>query len=157
MITSPSGITVLVNEALTPTECLTKGHIGRLSSSGVVSLILCGFEINDVLVMISMSNLYSQPQVTERILGNTIRSMRRQLNRDNSVRLSAHQSAVAFQYAEMLERASGVFGEQASAEDWLSRPCPYLDGLTPLDLIDNAIGFRVVKDYLDRVELGIYQ
>lgn len=83
--------------------------------------------------------------------------MLRQLNKDNLVRLEAHQSAIAFQYAKILERVSGVSGKQATAEEWLSRPCLYLEGLTPLDLIYNAISFQVIKDYLDRIEFGIYQ
>ncbi|NNB29097.1 DUF2384 domain-containing protein [Pseudomonas fragi] len=68
-----------------------------------------------------------------------------------------HPSAVAFQYAKTLEHANVGFGKQETAEDWLNRPCPHLDGLIPLDLIDNSIGFQVVKDYLERIELGIYQ
>lgn len=157
MVKSRSGKSIPGNEAMSPTECLTKEPIGQLPASDVVSLILCGFELNDVLVMISLSDLYSKPQVTERIVGSTRRSMRRRLNQNHLIRLNAHQSAIAFQYAKILERARDVFGKQAAAEDWLSRPCLYLEGLTPLDLIDNAIGFQVVKDYLDRIEFGIYQ
>ncbi|MBP5060564.1 DUF2384 domain-containing protein [Pseudomonas chlororaphis] len=157
MITSQSGKSVPVNGAFTPTECLTKGRVGQLSPSGIVSLILSGFELDDVIAMISLSKLYSTPQITERIVGKTRTLTRRQRNKDNINRLSAHQSAVAFQYAKILEHANFVFGKQTTAEDWLGRPCPHLDGLIPLDLIDNAIGFQVVKDYLERVELGVYQ
>ncbi|WP_081951567.1 antitoxin Xre/MbcA/ParS toxin-binding domain-containing protein [Pseudomonas cremoricolorata] len=157
MITSQSSKSIPVNEVQTPIGCLTKIPIGQLSPSDVVSLVLCGFALHDALVMISLSNLYSRPQVSEKIVGATRRSIRRQLNKNHLVRLSAYQSAVAFQYAKILERASDVFGKQTTAEDWLSRPCRYLEGLTPIDLIDNAIGFQVVKDYLDRVEFGIYQ
>lgn len=157
MITSEIDQSIPVSEARTPTQCLTKGLIGELSQSGIVSLVLCGFELNDVLVMISLSNLYSTPQVTEKILGSTRRSIRRRCNRNNLARLSSHQSAVALQYAKILEYASKVFGKQTTAEDWLSRPCLSLEGLTPIDLIDNPFGFQVVKDYIDRVEFGIYQ
>ena len=157
MIANESGKSVPVNGTLTPTECLTKGRIRQLSPSDVVSLIFSGFELDDVTAMISLSKLYSTAQITERILGKKRRSIQRQRSKDYPVRLSAHQSAVAFQYAKTLEHASVVFGKQETAEDWLSRPCPHLDGLIPLDLIANAIGFQVVEDYLERIELGIYQ
>lgn len=29
--------------------------------------------------------------------------------------------------------------------------------LDPVDLLDNAFGFQAVKDYLERVERGVYQ
>ncbi|CAH0216122.1 MbcA/ParS/Xre antitoxin family protein [Pseudomonas brassicacearum] len=60
-------------------------------------------------------------------------------------------------YAKVLEHAANVFGSQRLAEDWLRKPCMYLDGQVPLELIDNAQGFKVVEDYLTRVELGVYQ
>ncbi|MGD8221470.1 antitoxin Xre/MbcA/ParS toxin-binding domain-containing protein [Pseudomonas thivervalensis] len=60
-------------------------------------------------------------------------------------------------YAKALERAVDVFGSQQLAEDWLRKPCMYLDGQVPLELIDNPPGFQVVEDYLTRVELGVYQ
>lgn len=157
MIANECGKSVPVNEALAPTECLTAGCIGQLSPSDVVSLIFSGFELNDVTAIISLSKLYSTPQITERILGKKRRSIQRQRSKDYPLRLSAHQSAVAFQYAKTLEHVNVVFGKQEIAEDWLSRPYPHLDGLIPLDLIDKAIGFQDVKDYLERIELGIYR
>jgi putative toxin-antitoxin system antitoxin component (TIGR02293 family) len=60
-------------------------------------------------------------------------------------------------YGKALEHAANVFGSQQLAEDWLRKPCTYLDGQVPLELIDNAQGFKLVEDYLTRVELGVYQ
>ena len=72
--------------------------------------------------------------------------------------VAMHQkSAVAFQFAKVLEHATTVFGTQRLAEEWLDRPCKHLAGNVPLDLIDNSLGFQVVEDYLERVELGVYQ
>lgn len=157
MITSHGGKSVSFNGAITPTECLTKENVGQLSPYGVFSLIVRGLELDDVINMISLSKLYSMPKTTERIVGMTRRSIKRRLNKNCIARLSAHQSAVAFQYAKTLEHANLVFGKQTTAENWLGRPCPYLDGLIPLDLIDNVFGFQVVKEYLERIELGVYQ
>ncbi|QBZ89325.1 DUF2384 domain-containing protein [Pseudomonas viciae] len=60
-------------------------------------------------------------------------------------------------YVKALEHATDVFGGQRLAEDWLRKPCTYLDDQVPLELIDNPPGFQVVEDYLARIELGVYQ
>lgn len=67
MIANESGKSVPVNGTLTPTECLTKGCIGQLSPSDVVSLIFSGFKLDDVTAMISLSKRYLTTQITERI------------------------------------------------------------------------------------------
>ena len=50
-----------------------------------------------------------------------------------------------------------MFGDQQLAEQWLSRPCKYLDGDIPLDVIHNPMGFQAVEDYLERIKYGVYQ
>ena len=50
-----------------------------------------------------------------------------------------------------------MFGNLQLAENWLQKPCKYLEGHTPLELIDNPLGFQVVDDYLTRIEHGVYQ
>lgn len=57
----------------------------------------------------------------------------------------------------ILKRATAVFGTQKLAEEWLERPCKYLDDNVPLELIDNSFGFQLVEEYLERLELGVYQ
>jgi len=86
----------------------------------------------------------------------TIRTIQRQGSRQPA-HLNSQQSAVAFQYAKVLEHAMNVFGTQKLAEEWLGRPCKHLDGDVPLDVIDNPFGFQAVEDYLERIEYGVYQ
>lgn len=69
----------------------------------------------------------------------------------------AAASAAALQYAKMLDRAINVFGNQMLAEEWLGRPCKYLDGDVPKDVIDNPVRFQAVEGYLERIEHGVYQ
>lgn len=59
-------------------------------------------------------------------------------------------------YAKTLERATAVFGRQRQAENWLQKPCKYLDNHVPLTLIDSLQGFQMVNDYLARIEYGVY-
>jgi len=91
-----------------------------------------------------------------RIMGKSSRTTQRQGTKQPA-HLNSQQSAAACQYAKVLEHAINVFGTQKLAEEWLGRPCKFLDGDVPLDMIDNPVGFQTVEDYLERIEYGVYQ
>ncbi|SDT25288.1 DUF2384 domain-containing protein [Pseudomonas fuscovaginae UPB0736] len=139
-----------------PTEYLLRNDMDQLSSVMVYRLTIKGFALKDVQDMLSLSDLFSNKKIMSRIVGKSIRTLQRQGTRQPAL-LNAQQSAVAFQYAKVLEHAITVFGTQKLAEEWLGRPCKYLDGDVPLDVIDNPVGFQAVEDYLERVEYGVYQ
>ncbi len=134
-----------------PTEYLLRNDMDQLSSVMVYRLTIKGFALKATL-----SDLFSNKKIMSRIVGKSIRTLQRQGTRQPAL-LNAQQSAVAFQYAKVLEHAITVFGTQKLAEEWLGRPCKYLDGDVPLDVIDNPVGFQAVEDYLERVEYGVYQ
>jgi putative toxin-antitoxin system antitoxin component (TIGR02293 family) len=140
-----------------PTEYLLRIDVGQLSQVMVYKLTVKGFELKDVQDMLSTSDLYSTNKIMSRIVGKSIRTLQRQGSSKQPVHLNAQQSAVAFQYAKVLEHAMHVFGTQKLAEEWLGRPCKSLEGDVPLDVIDNPIGFQAVEDYLERIEYGVYQ
>lgn len=140
-----------------PTEYLFRSESGQLSQVMVYRLTVQGFDLKDVQAMLSISDLYSAGKIMSRIMGKSIRTIQRQGSSKQPAQLNSQQSAVAFQYAKVLEHATKVFGTQKLAEEWLGRPCKYLDGDVPLDVIDNPIGFQTVEDYLERIEYGVYQ
>ena len=140
-----------------PTEYLLRSDPGLLSPTMVYKLTAEGFEMKDVQDMLSISDLYSAEKVLTRIVGRSARTIQRQSKGNQTVRLSSVQSAVAFQFATLLERATKVFGTQMLAEEWLGRPCRYLEGEIPLDVVSNPVGFQVVNDCLERIEYGVYQ
>lgn len=145
-----------VPAARSPTAYLFGGESGNLSTIRIYLLTKDGFQLKDVQNMLSSSALYSTQKVWSRIVGKSVRTIQRQGSKQPA-QLNSQQSAVAFQYAKVLEHAIAVFGTQKAAEDWLGSPCKYLEGGVPLDLIDNPVGFQAVEDYLERVELGVYQ
>lgn len=121
-----------------------------------------GVEFRALKEMVSRSSLFSTAEVLIKITGQSRRSLQRMAlaadTAPNEVhRLTPQQSTVAYQFAQVLEHATEVFGTQELAEQWLTKPCKYLDGIAPLELIDNALGFQAVEDYLERVKLGVYQ
>ncbi|KPW49858.1 Uncharacterized protein ALO54_01221 [Pseudomonas syringae pv. philadelphi] len=140
-----------------PTEYLLRTDAGQLSQVMVYKLTVKGFELKDVQDMLSISDLYSTNKIMSRIVGKSVRTIQRQGSSKQPAHLNSQQSAVALQYAKVLEHATHVFGNQKLAEEWLGRPCKYLDGDVPLDVIDNPIGFQTVEDYLERIEYGVYQ
>ncbi|KIQ60787.1 hypothetical protein RL74_03815 [Pseudomonas fluorescens] len=139
-----------------PTEVLLQGRKGdeRLL---IIRYAQEGFYLSDVKEMLSTSTLYLEHDLVQRITGKSVRTVQRLAKETQPIRLNPQQSTVAFQYAQVLEQAINVFGSQSLAEDWLRKPCKYLDGHVPLELIDNALGFQVVEDYLTRIEHGVYQ
>lgn len=139
-----------------PTEVLLHGRKGdeRLL---IIRYTQEGFNLSDVRDMLATSALYTAYGLVERITGKSVRTVQRLAKETKPVRLNQQQSTIAFQYAQTLEHATNVFGSQQLAEDWLKKPCKYLDGNVPLELIDNSLGFQVVEDYLTRIEYGVYQ
>lgn len=140
-----------------PTECLLGCDPGLLSPVMVYQQTAKGFKLKAVQEMLLTSDLYSAKQILLRILGKSARTIQRQGSSKQTVRLNCQQSAVALQYAWVLEHAIRVFGTQKLAEGWLGQPCKCLDGEVPLDIVANPVGFQVVDDYLARIEYGVYQ
>lgn len=70
--------------------------------------------------------------------------------------LSQEQSGRAWKFAEILAKATDIFGSQAEAEQWLERPAVGLDQRRPIDLLGTPPGVELVEDHLDRLEYGIY-
>lgn len=58
--------------------------------------------------------------------------------------------------AEILDKATSVFGSRLKAEEWLSTPAPGLDGHRPADLLASKAGMERVEQLLVRIEYGVY-
>jgi putative toxin-antitoxin system antitoxin component (TIGR02293 family) len=71
-------------------------------------------------------------------------------------RLSPQQSGRAWKFAEVLAKATDVFGSQDKAEAWMTQPAMALDRKTPLELLDTAAGQEMVDDLLTRLDYGVY-
>lgn len=139
-----------------PTVQLTRTESGSLSHLEILRLVQAGFTLSDVQAMVESSRLFKTYKLLERIMGKSARTIQR-LSPPNAIRLNTQQSALAFQYAMVLEFSVFVFGSQAIAEHWLNRSCRQLSGFIPFEMVDTSLGFSIVMDYLERVRLGVYQ
>ena len=142
---------------LKPTEYLTGSGSGQLSELAIALQVKEGFEVSNVQAMISGSVLFSSAKFKRRLLGKPVRSFNKEAYAPYLERLSARKSALVYQYAKILEASISIFGSQQRAEEWLVQPCSRLEGSIPVELVENPVGFRLVIDYLERVEFGVYQ
>jgi putative toxin-antitoxin system antitoxin component (TIGR02293 family) len=90
-----------------------------------------------------------------RAIGVSTRTFQRQRQAPRK-RMSAEQSGRTWKFAEILSRATEVFGSQEAAEEWLERPAIGLEQQRPIDLLSTPPGTRLVEEHLERMAFGVY-
>jgi putative toxin-antitoxin system antitoxin component (TIGR02293 family) len=70
--------------------------------------------------------------------------------------LSPELSGRIWKLAEILAKATSIFGSKEEAEQWLERPAIGLDQRKPIDLLATPAGVELVEDFLVRLEHGVY-
>lgn len=58
--------------------------------------------------------------------------------------------------AETRAKASKIFADSNVAERWLLRPLSWLGGNSPIELLKTSTGTEMVKEYLERIDRGVY-
>ncbi|WP_158668997.1 type II RES/Xre toxin-antitoxin system antitoxin [Bradyrhizobium guangdongense] len=91
----------------------------------------------------------------ERAIGMSHRTYQRH-TAENIRHLSPEQSGRAWKLAEILAKATSIFGSKEEAEHWLERPAIGLDQRKPIDLLATPAGVELVEDFLTRLEYGVY-
>jgi putative toxin-antitoxin system antitoxin component (TIGR02293 family) len=71
-------------------------------------------------------------------------------------KIDQHESERLVRYQRLLKKADDVFGEVASAREWLTHKQPGLGGAVPLEFARTEIGAREVENLLGRIEYGVY-
>lgn len=91
----------------------------------------------------------------EKAVGISLRTYQRRRDAPGKP-LSPEQSGRTWKFAEILGRATEIFGSQAKAEEWLERPALALERRKPIDLLSTPAGVETVGDHLTRLEYGVY-
>lgn len=91
----------------------------------------------------------------EKAIGMSLRTFQRRKDAPAKP-LSLEQSGRTWKFAEILAKATEVFGSQDEAEHWLERPAMGLDQRRPIDLLATPAGVEMVEDLLGRIEYGVY-
>jgi uncharacterized protein (DUF2384 family) len=149
-------LTVLKKAEGKPVDLLVHGQDLGDDAMLIVRLTDEGFELSDVVNMLSTSEMYLREDMVKRITGKSVRTVQRLLKEGKSIRLDSQQSVVAYQYALVLEMATRAFGGLPQAEIWMQKSTPYLNGYVPLELTHHPLGFQMVEQYLCRLLYGGY-
>lgn len=149
-------LTGLKKVAGKPVDLLVNGQNIGDDALLIIRLTDEGFELSDVVNMLSTCELYLREDMVKRITGKSVRTLRRLMKEGKPVRLDPQQSVVAYQYALVLEMATRAFAGQSRAEVWMQKPSPYLSGRVPLEFIRHPLGFQMVEQYLWQIMSGVY-
>ena len=71
-------------------------------------------------------------------------------------KIDREESEKLVRYQRLLQRAEEVFGDMASARDWLLHQQTGLGNAVPLEFAKTEIGAREVENLLGRIEYGVY-
>lgn len=89
-------------------------------------------------------------------IGISERTFQRWKKHPPNQRLSPEVSGRLWKFAEILGRATEVFGTRDEAERWLQLPAMALDRRRPIDLLSSPAGVEMVEDLLTRLKYDVY-
>lgn len=105
----------------------------------------------------AVDSLTTGIRITQADLARTLGISERTLvRRKKEGTLNSEESAKLVRLARVVERATQVFEDFATALDWLQSPNTSLGGATPFSLLDTDIGAESVLDTLGRIEHGVF-
>ena len=130
--------------------------VRRLTSAlDAHELLLHGLPASALDYLVGNLVVIAKNESLEKAVGMSLRTWQRRKDTPSKP-LSQEQSGRAWKFAEILAKATDIFGSQAEAEQWLERPAVALDQRRPIDLLGTPAGVELVEDHLDRLEYGVY-
>jgi putative toxin-antitoxin system antitoxin component (TIGR02293 family) len=119
------------------------------------ALILEGIPGAALMHMIDRLTALDKSAAFENAVGMSVRTLQRRKSAPAS-HLSTEQSAKTWKFAQVLAKATAIFGSQEEAEQWMLRPATGLDRHSPIELLATPAGVGLVEDFLVRIEHGVY-
>jgi putative toxin-antitoxin system antitoxin component (TIGR02293 family) len=89
------------------------------------------------------------------VVGISTRTLRRQKETPKKA-MPTDLASKTWLFAEILTQATEVFGGKEEAERWMMQKAMGLDGARPIDLLSTVQGSELVKEFLGRLEHGVY-
>jgi putative toxin-antitoxin system antitoxin component (TIGR02293 family) len=118
-------------------------------------MLMTGLPGEALLHLVETFAILRRREPLEKATGISLRTVQRR--RDTPVKLlSKEQSGRTWKLAEVLAKATAVFGSGEAAEQWLERPAIGLNQRRPIDLLATPAGMELVEDFLGRLEYGVY-
>ncbi|MDO8912644.1 MAG: DUF2384 domain-containing protein [Phenylobacterium sp.] len=147
-----SGIWTRVSALLGGRDILRRDVDGPLDAH---ELLQAGLPARALTHLVDHVRLLRSPDQFEKAVGmsqRTLQRRREELHRP----LNPEQGGRTWKFAEVLAKATAVFGSQLEAEQWLQHPAMGLNQRKPLDLLSTAAGIEAVEEHLGRLEYGVY-
>ena len=119
-------------------------------------MIIRGFPGTALIKLVANVSLFQRSDAFEKAIGISQRTFQRRKAEANPRTLSSEQSGRAWKFAEILSRATTIFGSQEDAEQWLETPAIGLNQRRPIDLLATPAGTKLVEQFLERIEFGVY-
>jgi putative toxin-antitoxin system antitoxin component (TIGR02293 family) len=119
------------------------------------ALILDGIPGAALMHLIDRLTTLDKSAAFENAVGMSMRTFQRRKSAPANP-LSPEQSARTWKFAQVLSKASDIFGSQTEAEQWMLRPATGLDQHKPIELLATPAGTELVEDFLERLEYGVY-
>jgi putative toxin-antitoxin system antitoxin component (TIGR02293 family) len=101
-------------------------------------------------------SLFQRSKASFEALGISERTLLRRKSDTVPKTLSREVSDRAWKLAEVVAKATELFGSQEEAEEWLDRPAIGLNQNRPIELMTTTAGSEIVHQYLERMESGVY-
>jgi putative toxin-antitoxin system antitoxin component (TIGR02293 family) len=118
-------------------------------------MLLDGLPHAALAYLVSGLTVLRKPGSLEMAIGMSLLTLQRR--RDESAKpLSQEQSGWTWRFAEILAKATEVFGSQQEAERWMDQPAMALNQHRPIDLLGTPAGVDALEDALRRMEYGVY-
>nr|WP_306268338.1 antitoxin Xre/MbcA/ParS toxin-binding domain-containing protein [Pararhizobium sp. IMCC3301] len=156
-----AGATLAEHDDIARTIALLGGQatIGRPVRNNLEAhdLLIAGLPASALLHLTKeVGFLTSSRGILEKAVGISVRTLQRRKAAANRSLLDVDQSNRTWKFAEILGRATQIFGSREDAEAWMNRPAIGLNQRKPIDLLATSIGLEAVEDYLTRIEYGVY-
>ena len=125
------------------------------NSTQAHEMILQGIPGKALETLVAHLSVIGGGDTFEKAFGMSERTFQRHKS-DRSRTLDTEQSSRTWSFARILTRATAVFGSQKDAEKWLIQPAMGLDNRRPIDLLATAVGTELVREFLERLDYGVY-
>lgn len=119
-------------------------------------LLVVGLPSSALLHLTSHVTFLATENILDKAIGISVRTLQRRKKDAQETVLSVEQSNRTWKFAEILGRATDIFGSKEEAEAWMNLPAIGLDQRRPIDLLATAVGTEAVENYLTRIEYGVY-
>lgn len=133
-------------------------HVLRRKLTGPLDahdMIVRGLPGQALQYLIKKLVVLRQDALLEKAVGVSLRTFQRHKGAPNKP-LNKEQGGRTWKFAEILARATAVFGSQEAAERWLGEPALGLNQRRPIDLLATPAGVELVEDLLGRLKYGVY-